>query len=95
MNMKIKKIIKKLDDYFDLSTKKQNEKQDKLLIIISNLEQKKLELKEKMVFESEKDNTSEEFHDLQKELKVIGKLLKKARHHNLPEEESEASTDHQ
>ena len=79
--------MQKLDDYFDLSKIKQNEKQDKLLKIISNLEQKKSELKERMALESEKDNTSEEFHDLQKELKVISKLLKKARHHNSPEEE--------
>ncbi len=85
--MNIKKVMQKLDDYFDLSKKKQKEKHDKLLHIISRLEQKKTQLKAEMILQSEKDNTSEEFHDLQKELKVISKLLKKARQHNVPEEE--------
>ena len=40
-----------------------------------------------MIIESEKDDTSEEFYNLKKELKVISKLLKKARQHNAPEEE--------
>ena len=87
MNMNIKEVMQKLDDYFDLSNKKQKEKHDKLLQIITRLEQKKSELKTEMIIESEKDNTSEEFHDLQKELKVISRLLKKARQHDAPEEE--------
>ncbi len=85
--MRIKKIMQKLDDYFSLSTIKQNEKHDKLLKIINNLEQKKAELKPEMMLESEKDNTSEEFYKLQKKLKVVSKLLKKAKQHNAPEEE--------
>ena len=85
--MQIKKIMQKLDDYFSLSTIKQNEKHDKLLKIINNLEQKKSELKAEMMLESEKDNTSEEFYKLQKKLKVVSKLLKKAKRHNAPEEE--------
>jgi len=84
--MNIKKIMKKLDNYFDLSKTNQKEKHDKLLKIIDNLEQKKSELKAVMVIESEIDETSEKFHDLQKELEVIAKLLKKARHHNALEE---------
>jgi hypothetical protein len=87
MNMRIKKIMQKLDDYFSLSTIKQNEKHDKLLKIINNLEQKKSELKAEMMLESEKDNTSKEFYKLQKKLKVVSKLLKKAKQHNAPEEE--------
>ena len=87
MNMNIKEVMQKLDDYFDLSKKKQKEKHDKLLQIITRLEQNKSELKTEMIIESEKDNTSEEFHDLQKELKVIARLLKKARQHDAPEEE--------
>lgn len=83
--MKIKKIMQKLDEYFDLSKKKQNEKHDKLLKIINNLEQKKSELKAERVLESERDDTSEEFHNLQKEIKVISKLLKKAKQHNAPD----------
>ena len=85
--MNIKESMQKLDDYFNLSKKKQNEKHDKLLKIINNLEQKKAELKAVMIIESEKDETSEEFYNLKKELKVISKLLKKARQHNAPEEE--------
>lgn len=87
MNMNIKEVMQKLDDYFDLSNKKQKEKHDKLLQIITRLEQKKSELKTEMIIESEKDTTSEEFHDLQKELKVIARLLKKARQNDAPEEE--------
>ena len=87
MNMNIKEVMQKLDDYFDLSNKKQKEKHDKLLQIITRLEQKKSELKSEMIIESEKDTTSEEFHDLQKELKVISRLLKKARQNDAPEEE--------
>ena len=83
--MQIKKIMQKLDDYFSLSTIKQNEKHDKLLKIINNLEQKKAELKPEMMLESEKDNTSEEFYKLQKKLKVVSKLLKKAKQNNAPE----------
>lgn len=85
--MNIKEVMQKLDDYFDLSNKKQKEKHDKLLQIITRLEQKKSELKTEMIIESEKDTTSEEFHDLQKELKVIARLLKKARQNDAPEEE--------
>jgi len=85
--MNIKESMQKLDEYFDLSKKKQNEKHDKLLNIINNLEQKKSELKAVMIIESEKDETSEEFYNLKKELKVISKLLKKARQNNAPEED--------
>jgi len=84
--MNIKEVMEKLDGYFDLSKKKQIEKHEKLLKIINKLETKKSELKEVMIIESEIDNTSEKFHDLKKELKVISKLLKKAKKHNAPEE---------
>ena len=47
--MQIKKIMQKLDDYFSLSIIKQNEKHDKLLKIINNLQQKKSELKAEMI----------------------------------------------
>ncbi len=84
--MNINKVMHKLDDYFDLSKKKQKEKRDKLLKIIGKLEEKKVELKAEMILESEKDDTSEAFYDLDKELKVISKLLKKAKQNNAPEE---------
>ena len=79
--------MQKLDDYFDLSKKKQKEKHDKLLKIIGKLEQKKVQLKAEMIIESEKDETSETFYNLKKEKKVISKLLKKAKQNNIPEEE--------
>lgn len=83
--MNIKKIMDKLDGYFDLSKKKQNEKHDKLLKIINKLEAKKSDLKAEMIIESEDDNTSEKFNDMGKELKVISKLLKKAKKNDILE----------
>ena len=87
MNMNIKEVMQKLDDYFDLSKKKQKEKHDKLLQIIARLEQNKSELKKDIIKESEKDETSEQFYHLNKELQVTSKLLKKAKQHDAPEEE--------
>lgn len=85
MSMNIKKTIRKLEVYFDLSKQKQKEKHEKLLNIIARLEQKKTEIKVEMVVESEKGTTTEDFHDLQNELKVVSKLLKKAKQHDEPE----------
>jgi len=86
--MNIDKVMNKLDDFFNQSASKQKKKHDKLLAIIEKLERKKAELKTEMIIESEKDETSEEFHDMDKELKVISKLLKKARQHSTPEQET-------
>ena len=86
--MNIKEVMDKLDDFFDQSTKKQNKKHDKLLAIIDKLEQNKAELKLAMINESVKDETSEEFYDMKKELEVISKLLKKAKKHSTPEKET-------
>ncbi len=86
--MNIDKIMNKLDDFFDQSASKQRKKHDKLLEIIEKLERKKAKLKAEMIIESEKDETTEAFHDMDKELKVISKLLKKARQHNVPEQET-------
>ncbi len=89
MNMNIKKVMKKLDNYFDLSQKKQNKKRGKLLKIISKLEEKKAELKAQMAIESGIDETSEDFYNLKQEKEVISKLLKKAKHQYTPEEGTE------
>ncbi len=86
--MNIDKVMNKLDDFFNQSASKQKKKHDKLLAIIEKLERKKAELKTEMIIESERDETSEEFHDMDKELKVISKLLKKARQHSTPEQET-------
>jgi hypothetical protein len=86
--MNIDKIMSKLDEFFDQSASKQKKKHDKLLAIIEKLERKKAQLKEEMIIESEKNETSEKFHDMDKELRVITKLLKKAKKHNAPEQEA-------
>lgn len=86
--MNIDKVMNKLDDFFNQSASKQKKKHDKLLAIIEKLELKKAELKTEMIIESERDETSEEFHDMEKELKVISKLLKKAKQHSTPEQET-------
>lgn len=86
--MNIDKVISKLDDFFNQSASKQKKKYDKLLEIIEKLERNKARLKAEMIIESEKDETSETFHDMDKELKVISKLLKKAKQHSTPEQET-------
>jgi hypothetical protein len=78
------KLLKKLEHFLDLSTKKQEKKHKKLLKIIKKLEQKKVDLDEELVKESKIDDTSERYHELTKKLKVISKLIKKAKKHNRP-----------
>jgi len=82
MNMKLNKWLKKLEDFFDLSKHDQEKKHKKLLKIIKKLEQKKLKLEESLIKESKVDDTSDQYHDLTKELKVVSKLLKKAKKHD-------------
>lgn len=85
--MNIDKVMNKLDDFFNQSASKQKKKHDKLLEIIEKLERNKVKLKTEMIIESEKDETTEAYHDMDKELKVISKLLKKAKQHSTPEHE--------
>jgi len=72
-------MIDKLDEYFDMSKKKQKKKSEKIVKIISKLKDKESELKAELVEQSEKDDTSEKYYDLEKELKIITKLLIKAK----------------
>ena len=81
MNTKLNKWLKKLEDFFDLSKHDQEKKHKKLLKIIRKLEEKKQKVEEAMVQESKADDTSHRYHDLSKELKVVSKLLKKAKKH--------------
>ena len=81
MNMNMNKWLKKLEDFFDLSKHDQQKKHKKLLKIIRKLEQKKLNLEEEMVQESKANETSHRYHELTKELKVVSRLLKKAKKH--------------
>ncbi len=81
-------LVQKLEDFFDLSKKKQQKKQDQLLKIISNLEQKKVDLEQQVVLESEIDETSERYKELSKELRVLSALIRKAKkkEHSLADE---------
>ena len=82
------KLVKKLEDFLVLSKRKQREKQEKLLKIISKLEEKKAGIQHQMVEESERDETSERYHQLDSEIRVVNKLLKKAHKHVRNEDES-------
>jgi len=80
--MSTNNLTDKLDDFFDLSKKKQKKKHDKLASIIKKLEDKKDKIKKELIKESERDETSSKFVKLGKELKVISKMIKKARKHD-------------
>ena len=77
--MNTDKLVKKLQKFFDLSTKKQSKKHDKLLEIIDKLEHKKDKLEKELFEVSEQDATSTRYHELSRELSVIGKLIKNAK----------------
>jgi len=77
--MNTDKLIHKFENIFNLSKKKQEKKQDKLLKIIGKLQEKKSELEREVIKESKIDDTSTRYHDLSQELKVVSKLIKKAK----------------
>jgi hypothetical protein len=77
--MNTNKLITKLENFFSLSEKKQKEKSEKLLKIISKLERKKARLEIETLIEKENNMTSERYHELDSELNVIDKLIEKAR----------------
>jgi hypothetical protein len=77
--MDTNKLIGKLEDFFDLSKNKQKDKHDKLLKIIEKLENKKVKLEIEVMEESKNDETSNQYYDLSKELKVLSELVKKAK----------------
>lgn len=85
MNMSSNKLMDKLEDYFDLSKKKQRKKKDKLLKIISKLEDKKAALKIEAARERRENSDGKASSDLCAEYKVVAKLLKKAKKHSLAE----------
>ncbi|MDH3633924.1 MAG: hypothetical protein OES20_04385 [Gammaproteobacteria bacterium] len=72
-------IVNKLEDFFDLSKKKKKKKHEKLLKIIKKLEKKKSDLEVEIVEESKNNETSTRYHDLSQELKIISKLIRKAK----------------
>lgn len=73
------KLVEKLEDFLGLSEKKQYKKREKLEGIILKLQDKKMRLDKEIVIESEIDETSSRYHDLNKQRMVISRLLKKAR----------------
>jgi len=79
MNMDTNDIVNKLEDFFDLSKKKKKKKHEKLLKIIKKLEKKKSDLEVEIVEESKNNETSTRYHDLSQELKIISKLIRKAK----------------
>jgi hypothetical protein len=79
MNMSTSKLIEKLQDFFDLSTKKQMKKHGKLLKIIAKLEQKRDKLEQELAEVSENNATGTRYHELRRELSVIGKMIRNAK----------------
>ena len=81
--MDTNKLVEKLEDFFDLSKKKQRKKHDKLLKIINKLEKKKSRLERKAQKEREIYTTSSRYQELERELLVISRLISKAKQKNL------------
>lgn len=81
--MDTNELVEKLEALFDSSKKKKKKKHKKLLKIVQKLEHKKSRLELELVEESKKDETSDRYHDLSQELKVINKLIRKAKIQNL------------
>lgn len=73
------KLVEKLEDFFDLSKKKQRKKHDKLVKIIGKLEKKRIELETELAREADRGVDGERYHDLKQELQVISELIDKAR----------------
>ncbi|MBT8437634.1 MAG: hypothetical protein KJP11_09700 [Gammaproteobacteria bacterium] len=80
--MNMNKWLAKLEDFLDLSKHEQEKKHKKLLKIIRKLEEKKHKLEDEVVNECKADDTSHRCHELTKELKVVSKLVKKAKKHD-------------
>ena len=77
------KLIGKVDDFLDLSKNKQRKKHSKLLKIIAKLEKKKSSLHREARLEHEAHKSSDRYHDLTREMKVISELIKKAKKHDV------------
>ena len=80
--MSTNSLLQKLEDFFDLSKQKQEKKHHKLEKILRKLEKKKDRLEAELITAAKADDTSDRYRELRKELKVIRKLIKKAKKHN-------------
>ena len=81
--MSTNKLLDRLEGFFDLSVQKQQKKHHKLLKIIRKLEEKKSKLEAQLIEAGREDDTSSRYHELDTELKVITKLIKKAKKHDM------------
>lgn len=77
--MDLEKIKNKLTEFFESSENTQHENQEKLTKIIHKLKSKKKNLKEELALAGELDETSEAYSELEKEYRVVSKLLKTAK----------------
>ena len=84
--MDTNELVEKLNAFFDLSKKKKRKKHKKLLKIVQKLEEQKSRLELEVVEESKRDDTSDRYRELSQELKVISKLIKKAKKQDLAED---------
>ena len=86
--MNTNKLLAKLEGFLGLSAHKQQQKHHKLQKIIRKLEAKREKLEEELVEAGKADETSARYHDLNTELKVIHKLIKKAKQHDVQDQAS-------
>ena len=77
--MDTSKLMGKLEEFFDLSKKKQRKKHDKLLKIIGKLEEKKVALELELAEEARNDPQSGRYQDVKQELQVVSDLIDKAK----------------
>ena len=73
------KLVEKLEGYLDLSQKKRRKKHDKLLKIIKKLEARKAAIETEIVEQSKLDETSSRYRELRQEMKIVTRLIKKAK----------------
>jgi acetate kinase len=92
--MKLDKLKQKLSEMFNLSDLDSSGSQENLAGIIEKLKEKKAQIKEKMQAAGEQDETSNAYRDIEKEYKVVSKLLKKAKknYQSLIPEKAEGKT---
>jgi hypothetical protein len=76
--MNTNKLKKKLEDFFDFSKKKQKKKHDKFAKIVKKLEGKKSKTEIELAKEGRRDESSKRYDELNHELKVLTKLIRKA-----------------
>jgi hypothetical protein len=76
--MNTNKLNKKLEEFFDFPKKKQKKKHDKFLKIVKKLEGKKSKIEIELAEERQRDDSSDQYHQLSQELDVVTRLINKA-----------------